>query len=130
MSISFLHRMTATAVFALMAATIHADTSYPNLEAACANNPERCEQIRAQLAAKCEQDPTACAEKKAKLDQKIADVKAKCAADPEACAQKKEKMQARAAEFKAKCEADPQACEEKKTKLRERLEQRRQNGAD
>jgi hypothetical protein len=70
------------------------------MAAACGQNPDRCEQLRAKWQAKCAQDPVACEQKKAKLQQ-------------------------RAAEFKAKCEADPQACEAKQAKLRERLEQRR-----
>jgi len=68
--------------------------------AACGQNPERCEQLRAKWQAKCAQNPAACEQKKAKLQQRVA-------------------------EFKAKCEADPQTCEAQQAKMRERLEQRR-----
>ncbi len=88
----------------LLALTAHAraEPEYPNLEAACANNPDKCAQVRAKIDAKCKEDPAACAEKKARLDKRIGELKTKCAANPEACA-------------------------EKKAKLRERMEQRRQN---
>jgi hypothetical protein len=79
----------------------HADApASETAAAACGQNPERCEQLRAKWQAKCAQDPVACEQKKAKLRQ-------------------------RAADFKANCEADPQTCAAKQAKLRERLEQRR-----
>lgn len=99
-------RPTISAVFLLLlSAYARAESEYPNLEAACANNPDKCAQVREKFAAKCQEDPAACAEKKAKLDKKVG-------------------------ELKAKCETNPQACEEKKAKLRERMEQRRQHTAD
>ena len=116
-----------TLLLTILAAYAHADTDYPNIDAFCANNPERCEQMRARLDAACQKDPSTCAAKKAKLDERIGKLRAKCEANPDACAKKKEQMRKRAAEWKAKCDADPQACEEKKAELRKRLEQRRED---
>lgn len=105
MNSGYLRHVISALFSLLLTAHARADSEYPNLEAACANNPERCEQAREKIDAKCQADPAGCAAKKAKLDKKLG-------------------------ELKAKCKADPQACEEKKAKLRERMEQRRQNSAN
>jgi hypothetical protein len=73
---------------------------HPQMEAICAANPERCEELRHSI-------------------------ETKCAADPKACEERKAALRKRAAEWKAKCDADPKACEAKKKKLRERLQQKR-----
>ncbi len=105
MNSRYLRHAIPTLFLLLLTAHARADSEYPNIDAACANNPERCEKAREKMAAKCQEDPAGCAEKKAKLDKKLG-------------------------ELKAKCEADPQACEEKKAKLRARMEQRRQNSTN
>ena len=58
----------------------------PNIEARCAENPEKCAAIRARLAEQCAKDPAACEARKEKMQQRAAELRAKCEADPQACA--------------------------------------------
>jgi Skp family chaperone for outer membrane proteins len=100
--------------------------AFPQLEAACQQNPDKCAELRAQAQAKCAEDPTACAARKEKLAERAAKLKEKCDANPEQCAERKAKMQQRAEAFKAKCAADPAACEQKKAAMRERMQKRQE----
>lgn len=73
------------------------------MEAMCADNPERCEKVKARWA----------------------EAKAKCEADPAACEARKAEMKARRAEWKAKCDADPVACAEKKAEWKAKWKERK-----
>jgi len=106
------------------AAVAESSGDYPALEQACAQNPDRCAELRAKMQAKCAEDPKACEERKARMEARIARFKEKCAADPQACEEKKARMQQRAAEWKAKCAADPAACEQKKAAMQKRFQER------
>jgi hypothetical protein len=76
----------------------NADERRARMEAKCAENPERCEKMKARWAeakAKCEADPAACEARKAAMKERRAEWKAQCAADPVACEQKKAEMKAK-----------------------------------
>lgn len=62
-------------------------------EAMCAENPERCEKMKArhaEMKAKCEANPEECALRKEARRERMQKMKAKCDANPEECAQRKE----------------------------------------
>lgn len=84
----------------------------------CAQNPEKCTEMKkkyearkAQLEAECAANPQKCEEIKKKKQERMAERqerKAQCKADPEKCkAERKAKVEARRAELEAKCKAQP-----------------------
>lgn len=79
-----------------------------SIDARCAEQPEKCERIRA----------------------RAAEVKAKCDADPVKCEERRKAREERRAEWKKECDADPAACEARKAKARERMEKRRAERAE
>ncbi|ULQ45688.1 hypothetical protein JN531_011260 [Flagellatimonas centrodinii] len=97
------------------------------IEARCAENPERCEKMKARLDAareRCAADPARCEEVKAERREKWADRKAACEADPAACEARKAELRQKRDKMKAACDADPAACEARKAELREKWEAR------
>ena len=68
----------------------------------CAENPQKCEEMKARLKEKCAQDPKRCEEMKAHMVER----KAKCDANPEACKEQREKMRAKRKE----CKENPEKC--------------------
>lgn len=98
------------------------------IEARCAENPARCEKMKARLDAareKCAADPARCEEVKAKHREKWAERKAACDADPAACEARKAELRQKRDDMKAACDADPAACEARKAELREKWEARK-----
>ena len=77
--------------------------SAPDREKWCADNPQKCQEMKSHMQEKCAQDPKRCEEMKACM----AEMKAKCDANPEECRKKREQMKSRRAEMRAKCEANP-----------------------
>jgi hypothetical protein len=74
----------------------------PTREQKCAENPKKCEEIKARMQEKCAQDPKRCEEAKARHAER----KAKCDADPEACKKKLEAMRA----HRQECRDKPETC--------------------
>lgn len=64
----------------------------------CAQHPERCEQAKQRLKAKCDADPAKCEEMKAKMQEKAAE----CEAHPEQCRDQ------RRAKLEEACKNNPQ----------------------
>ncbi|WP_028081491.1 hypothetical protein [Solimonas soli] len=94
-------RLLLTALALLGAAPLaRADEANPPPDGAawCAQHPDRCEQAKARLKAKCDADPAKCEEVKAKLQEKAAE----CQAKPEQCKQE------RRARLEAACANNPQ----------------------
>ncbi len=95
----------------------------PNRQQWCADNPQKCQEMKTRMQEKCAQDPKRCEEIKARA----ADLKAKCDANPEECRKKREQMKSRRAELRAKCEANPEECKARREEMRERRKQCREN---
>jgi chromosome segregation ATPase len=76
---------------------------------------------RAQIEQRCAENPERCEKMKARLDE----ARQKCAENPERCEEMKAKHREKWAERKAACEADPEACEAKKAEMREKWEKRK-----
>jgi hypothetical protein len=89
----------------------------------CADNPQKCQEIKTRMQEKCAQDPKRCEEIKARA----ADLKAKCDANPEECQKQREQMKSRRAEMRARCEANPEECKAKREEIREHRKQCREN---
>ena len=95
----------------------------PNHEQWCADNPQKCQEMKTRMQKKCAQDPKRCEEMKARA----ADLKAKCDANPEECQKKREQMKSRRAEMRAKCEANPEECKKRREEMREHRKQCREH---
>jgi len=95
----------------------------PNRQQWCADNPQKCQEMKTRMQEKCAQDPKRCEEMKGHA----ADMKAKCDANPEECQKKREQMKSRRAEMRAKCEANPEECKAKREKMREHRKECREN---
>ena len=54
----------------------------------CADNPQKCQEMKSRMQEKCAENPKRCEEAKARMAER----KAKCDADPEACKKKREEM--------------------------------------
>jgi hypothetical protein len=89
----------------------------------CADNPQKCQEMKTRMQEKCAQDPKRCKEMKART----ADLKAKCDANPEECQKQREQMKSRRAEMRAKCEANPEECKKRREEIREHRKQCREN---
>lgn len=63
----------------------------------CQQHPERCEQAKERMKARCDADPAKCEEMKKKMQEKMAE----CQADPESCKQE------RRAKIEEACRANP-----------------------
>lgn len=72
------------------------------MEARCAANPERCEQIK----------------------ERLSDAKERCEANPEACEARKAELRARGEALREACAADPEACAERREEIRDRMKER------
>ena len=95
----------------------------PNRQQWCADNPQKCQEMKTRMQEKCAQDPKRCEEMKGHA----ADMKAKCDANPEECQKRREQMKSRRAEMRAKCEANPEECKAKREKMREHRKECREN---
>lgn len=73
------------------------------MEKHCAENPERCKEMKAQIEqrrAQCQADPAKCREERKAMMEK------RCAENPERCKEMKARMEQR----QAQCKADPEKC--------------------
>jgi hypothetical protein len=86
----------------------------PNRQQWCANNPQKCQEMKTRMQEKCAQDPKRCEEIKARRAER----KAKCDANPEECQKQREQMKAHRAEVRAKCEANPEECKKRREEMR------------
>lgn len=82
----------------------------------CAQNPARCEQIRARRAEWCTAHPERCEAMK----QRRAERRAWCEQNPEECAKQREQRRARLKELREKCAADPEKCADIRRQMRQR----------
>lgn len=89
----------------------------------CADNPQKCQELKTRMQEKCAQDPKRCEEMKARMAER----KAKCQANPEECRKQREQMKERRAEMRAKCEANPEECKKRREEMREHRKQCREN---
>jgi hypothetical protein len=97
--------------------------SAPNHQQWCADNPQKCQEMKTRMQEKCAQDPKRCEEMKARMAER----KAKCKANPEECQKQREQMKAHRAEMRAKCEANPEECKKRREEMREHREKCREN---
>jgi hypothetical protein len=95
----------------------------PDHAARCAENPQKCEEMKARMQEKCAQNPERCEKMKARMTER----KAWCDANPDACKKKREEMKAKRAERHEQCKANPEACKKKIEERRERREACRKN---
>ena len=94
-----------------------------NREQWCADNPQKCQEMKSRMQEKCAQDPKRCEEMKGRMAER----KAKCDANPEECRKQREQMKSRRAEMRAKCEANPEECKKRREEMSERRKQCREN---
>ena len=69
----------------------------------CADNPQKCQEMKTRMQEKCAQDPKRCEEMKARM----AEMKAKCEANPEECKKRREEMR----EHRKQCHKNPESCQ-------------------
>ncbi len=72
-------------------------------EQRCAENPQKCQEMKSRMQEKCAQDPKRCEE----IKSRMAERKAKCDANPEACKKHRDKIRARRKE----CRENPDKCQ-------------------
>jgi len=75
----------------------------PNRQQWCADNPQKCQEMKSRMQEKCAQDPKRCEEHKARH----AEHKAWCEANPEACQKKRAEMRA----HRQACREKPESCQ-------------------
>jgi len=80
----------------------------------CAENPEKCEQMKKRMEEHCAKDPKRCEEIRARMEKRWA----WCEANPEECKKQREEFEKRRAEWRAKCEANPEECKKKREEYR------------
>ena len=76
--------------------------SAPNRQQWCADNPQKCQEMKTRMQEKCARDPKRCEEMKARR----AELRAKCEANPEECKKRREEIR----EHREKCRENPDSC--------------------
>ncbi len=122
----------ASMVFTLTA--VHAEEARPGpamghgamreeMKQRCADNPEKCTEMKERMKKEHEEIKAACAKEPARCKEiRQAHREKLCTENPEQCA----KMKAHREEMKKQCDADPKACAARKAEMREKMKERRE----